>query len=55
MEDQCWKTFAKGPTTTTNFLEVLVNDEEATLLELNQICREQHVFFGIRMPKKNYL
>jgi hypothetical protein len=25
----------KGPTTTTNFLKVLINDEEITLLKLN--------------------
>jgi hypothetical protein len=32
MEDRCWKKFAKGLPTTTNFLEVLVDDEEATLV-----------------------
>jgi hypothetical protein len=30
-EERCWKKFAKGLLATTNFLEVLVNDEEATL------------------------
>jgi hypothetical protein len=38
MEDRCWKKSTKGLPTTTNFLEVLVNDEEATLAELNRIC-----------------
>ncbi len=28
----------KGLSTTINFLEVLVDDEEAILLELNRIC-----------------
>jgi hypothetical protein len=37
MEDRCWKKFTKGLFTTTNFLEVLVNDEEAILLKLNPI------------------
>ncbi len=53
MEDRCWKKSAKGPVATTNFLEVLVNDEETTLLELNYICgEEEHVFFGIKMQKR---
>jgi hypothetical protein len=33
-KDQCWKKTTKGHAATTNFLEVLVNDEKATLLEL---------------------
>jgi hypothetical protein len=32
MKDWCWKKTAKGLAATTNFLEVLVIDEEATLL-----------------------
>jgi hypothetical protein len=45
MEDRCWKKFAKGLIATTNFLEVLVNDEKTILLELNRICgEEKHVF-----------
>jgi hypothetical protein len=52
-EDRCWKKIAKDPLATTNFLEVLVNDEETTLSELNYICgEEEHVFFGIKMPKR---
>jgi hypothetical protein len=31
IEDRCWKKFAKGLFATTNFLEVLVDDEKATL------------------------
>jgi hypothetical protein len=30
--EQCWKKNWKGPITTTNYLEVLVNDKEATLV-----------------------
>jgi hypothetical protein len=33
IEDRCWKKFAKGLFVTTNFLEVLVDDEKATLLK----------------------
>jgi hypothetical protein len=35
---RCWKKSTNGLFTTTNFLEVLVDDEEATLLKLNHIC-----------------
>jgi len=28
----------KGPSTTINFLEVLINDEHATLEKLNSLC-----------------
>jgi hypothetical protein len=53
MEDRCWKNSAKGPITTTNFLEVLVNDEETTMSKLNYIYgEEEHVFFGIKMQKR---
>jgi hypothetical protein len=52
MENQCWKKFVKGLNAITNFLEVLVNDEEATLVKLNQIYGNQHMFSRIRMPKK---
>ncbi len=39
--------------TTTNFLEVLVDDEEASLAELNCVYRnDQHVFSGVRIPKR---
>jgi hypothetical protein len=34
-------------------LEVLVDDEEATLVELNRVCgKDQHIFFGVRIPKR---
>ncbi len=31
IDERCWKKIKKGLPTTTNYLEVLVNDEEATL------------------------
>jgi hypothetical protein len=56
IEDQCWKKTAKGLATTTNLFEVLINDEEATLSILNHICGDdQHVFFGVRIPKRQLL
>jgi hypothetical protein len=52
-DERCWKISAKGLLATTNFLEVLVDDEEATLVELNCVCGEdQHIFFGVRIPKR---
>jgi hypothetical protein len=56
MKDRCWKKFAKGLVATTNFLEVLVNDEETTLLKLNYIYgEEEHVFFGIKRQRGDYM
>jgi hypothetical protein len=37
-KDKCWKKSAKGFLATMNFLEVLVDDEEATLAKLNHVC-----------------
>jgi len=38
-EDHCWKKKDIKPSNSiANYLEVLVNDEEATLTELNRIC-----------------
>ncbi len=52
-KDKCWKKSAKGFPTTTNFLEVLVDDEKATLVELNHVCGgDYHIFFGVRIPKR---
>jgi len=50
---RCWKKFRKGLLATTKFLEVLVDDEEATLVELNHVYGEdQHIFSGVRIPKR---
>jgi hypothetical protein len=53
-EDHCWKKKNTKPSnSTTNYLEVLVNDEEATLIELNMICgANHHSSFGNRIPKR---
>ncbi len=44
-KNRCWKKNDKGPSTSANFLEVLINDEEATLTELNRLCGIKHNFF----------
>jgi hypothetical protein len=53
-KDRCWKKKDTKPSNSTaNYLEVLVNDEEATLTELNMICgANHHLSFGNRIPKK---
>jgi len=52
-EERCWKKPAKGLLATINFLEVLVDDEKAILVKLSHVCGEdQHIFFGVRIPKK---
>jgi hypothetical protein len=53
IKDKCWKKSGKGLPTTTNFLEVLVDDEEATLVKLNRICGgDHHIFSGVKIPKR---
>jgi hypothetical protein len=53
MKERCWKNFAKGLPVTTNFLEVLVDDEKVTLAKLNHVCgKDQHIVSRVRIPKK---
>jgi hypothetical protein len=52
-KDKCWEKNGEGPSTFMNFLEVLVNDEEAALTKLNWLCGVKHNdFSNIQMPKK---
>jgi len=45
-EDRCWKKPKDGKphSGVANFLEVLLNDEEATLQQLNKLCGNENVF-----------
>jgi len=54
LEDLYWKRKDIKPSnSTTNYLEVLVNDEKATLIELNRICgANHHLSFGNMIPKR---
>jgi hypothetical protein len=46
----------KPSNSTANYLEVLVNDEEATLTKLNKICAaNHHLSSGTRIPKRRLL
>jgi hypothetical protein len=47
--------FMKGLTTTTNFLEVLVNDEESTLAKLNRSIETNMCFQELECQRKGYL
>ncbi len=54
LEDCYWKKkYTNLSNFTTNYLEVLVNDEEATLMELNKICgANHHLSSKNKIPKK---
>jgi hypothetical protein len=52
VEKHCWKKNGKGLPATTNYLEVLVNDEEATLTQLNRLCGvKNNVFLREKVPR----
>jgi hypothetical protein len=59
VEDKCWnKCWKRGkdgkmPSTTNNYLEVLVNDENVTLEKLNHLCGTKHdIFTRARILKR---
>jgi hypothetical protein len=56
LEDRCWKKKNnKLSNSIANYLEVLVNDEEATLTKWNKICSvNHHLSFGNRIPKRRF-
>jgi hypothetical protein len=37
---------------TTNYVEVLLNDEQATLQQLNKLCEDEKVFSYTRVPRR---
>jgi hypothetical protein len=45
-ENRCWKKPKDGKTHfgATNFLEVLLNDEEVTMQQLNKLCGNENLF-----------
>jgi hypothetical protein len=43
----------KTTPTSNNYLEVLVNNEKATLDQLNRLCGIKHdIFFGTKIPRR---
>ncbi len=53
-EDRCWKKSKDGKSYSgaANFLEVLLNDEAATLQQLNELCGNENVFSYTRIPRQ---
>jgi len=53
-EDRCWRKSkdAKSHSGAANFLEVLLNDEAATLQQLNELCGNENVFSHVRVPRR---
>ncbi len=56
-EDRCWKKPKDGRTHSgaTNFVEVLLNDEEATLQQLNKLCEDEKIFSYTRIRQRRML
>jgi hypothetical protein len=56
-KDRCWKKSKDGRThfRAANFVEVLLNDEEATLQQLNRLCDNEKVFSYTRIHEGEYL
>ncbi len=53
-EDRCWKKPKDGKFhfRATNFLEVLLNDEEATIQQLNKLCGNENLSSYTRVPRR---
>jgi hypothetical protein len=53
-EDRCWKKPRDGKMHpgSANFLEMMLDDEEATLEQLNELCGSEKLFSYIRVPRR---
>ncbi len=53
-EDRCWKKSKDGKVHpgSTNFLEVLLNDEEVTLHQLNKLCGNENLLSYTWVPRR---
>jgi hypothetical protein len=53
-EDKCWKRPKDGTSHSgaANFLEVLLNDEAATLQQFNKLCGSENLFSHMRVPRR---
>jgi predicted aspartyl protease len=49
-KDRCWKKPKDGKA--ANFLEVLFNDEAATLQQLNKLCGSENLFSHTKVPRR---
>ncbi|CAK9865817.1 unnamed protein product [Sphagnum jensenii] len=53
-ENRCWKKLKneKSPSGATNYLEVLISDEVATLKQLNKLCGSESILSHTRVPRR---
>jgi hypothetical protein len=53
-EDRCWKKPKDGRMHpgSANFLEVMLDDEKATLHQLNRLCGDENLFSYTRVPRR---
>ncbi len=53
-EDRCWRKPKDGKSQfgATNFLEVLLNDEAATMQQLDKLCGNENLFSYTRVPRR---
>jgi len=53
-ENRCWKKPKDGKVHSgvTNFVEVLLDDEQATLQQLNRLCEDKNLFSHTRVPRR---
>jgi hypothetical protein len=51
-KDKCWKKSKDGHSGAANFLEVLLNDEAATLQQFNELCGDENVFSYTHVPRR---
>jgi hypothetical protein len=53
-EDRCWKKPKDGKThpRSANYLEIMLDDEEATLQQLNELCGSENLFSYTRVPRR---
>jgi predicted aspartyl protease len=53
-KDRCWKKPRDGKMHpgSANFLEVMLDDEEATLHQLNELCGSENLFSYTRVPRR---
>ncbi len=53
-EDRCWRKPKDGKVQsgTSNYVKVLLNDEQATLQQLNRLCEDEKIFSYTRVPRR---
>jgi hypothetical protein len=44
-KERCWKKKYSKPGAATNYLEVMIDDEKITTIQLNKICGSNHELF----------